>query len=68
MESEIEYKTAAANSSETLDKAVNQALGEGYELYGPPYGSGGTFCQALKRSKEPKHRTDCLPESFPLSN
>lgn len=66
MDSEIEYKTVAANSSETLDKAVNQALKEGYELYGAPYALGESLCQALKRSKKPKHGTNCLPESIPL--
>lgn len=55
-----EYQTIRANSAADLDKHVNEALEQGFELYGNPYvaeSAGQTMiCQAMV--KEARGKTD----------
>jgi len=61
----ILYHTVIASTSKELDAAVNDLLGQGYQLYGSPYlsdhpveGLGGdrAFYQAMTLDKETRDK------------
>ncbi len=43
----IEYKTATGDTWTAFDKEVNKMLGQGYQLYGNPYGVENTVEGAI---------------------
>jgi hypothetical protein len=54
MNKDYEYKVISASNSDLLTDEVNDTLQEGWELYGFPFGSGGStafFCQAVIRRR-----------------
>ena len=59
------YHTVIASTSKELDAAVNELLGQGYQLYGSPYlsdrpiedlGGDRAFYQAMILNKETQDR------------
>jgi len=53
MKSTTIYKTVRGKETEDLDKRVNDAMTDGFQLYGAPYSSGDWWmCQALTREIE----------------
>ena len=48
----IEYKLCAAQTADDLNRQVNELLRDGWALYGNPFTSNGTYCQAV--TKMPK--------------
>lgn len=55
MKSKLIYKTVRAKETEDLDKKVNEALGEGFDLHGNPYSmADGWLCQALVKEDDSK--------------
>ncbi len=53
MKSTLTYKTVRAKEIEDLDQRVNDALADGFQLHGGPYGTvDGWICQALIRETD----------------
>jgi len=55
------YRTLSASTAAELDKAVNDLLAEGYQLFGSPYLSdvgGLVFYQAMTLEKETGDKHD----------
>jgi len=47
-----EYKTISTASADSLDRKVNEKIGEGWMIYGNPYGTKDHCCQAMIKLKE----------------
>jgi len=46
----MEYKLICNNFYSSLNEEINEALKNGWKLYGSPFSNNGYFCQALTKT------------------